>query len=78
MRKLLLSLAVLGAIAAMPVCAAPAVQPIVSAISMLDQSTVQPVQFTYSRREFRRRQEIRRRQEYRRRLAARRGYRRAY
>lgn len=86
MRKLLLSLAVLGSVAASgdaPAIAMPTGQPALAAI--LDQgAAVQTVQYggispgEYRRRqEFRRRQAIRR-QEFRRRQAARRGYYRRY
>ncbi len=83
MRRLLLSLAVLGTIAAAPVSAAPVMQPALSAITTFDQAAVQTVQYAYNRREYIRRQEFRRRQEirreqFRRRHAARRGYYRPY
>ena len=83
MRRLLLSLAVFATVAAMPVLvepvhAAPAMQPVTSAIATLDQSAVQTVQYSYNRRELRRREELRRRREFRRRQAARRAYRRGY
>ncbi len=80
MRKLLLSLALLG-VASLPVRAAPALQPALAAVAASNQATVQMVQ--YDRREFLRRQEFRRRQEirrerFRRRQAIRRGYVRPY
>ncbi len=80
MRKLLLTLAMLGT-AALPVRAAPVVQPTLAAAAAPGQATVQLVQ--YDRREFLRGQEFRRRQEirrerFRRRQAARRGYVRPY
>ena len=78
MRTLILSLAILGTIAVAEGRAAPVMQPATAAIATLDQSSVQPVQFAYSRREIRRREEIRRRREYNRRRAARRAYRRGY
>ena len=78
MRKLLLSLAVLGTIAAAPVYAAPALQPAATALAALEQTAVQPAQYYQSRRELRRRQEVRRRREYRRRMAARRAYRQGF
>ena len=78
MRKLLLSLVIFGTIAAVPVCAAPAVQPMATAVAELDLSAVQPAQYYSNRREIRRREEFRRRQEQRRRRAARRAYRRGY
>ncbi len=74
MRTLILSLAILGTVAVAPVCAAPAVQPAVTALATFDQGIIQPVQLSYSRREARRREEIRRRREYRRRQTMRRGY----
>ncbi len=79
MRKFLLSLAVLGTIAAAPVCAAPTLQPALATVAALDQgAVVQPVQYAYGRREIRRREELRRRREFRRRQAIRRGYVRPY
>ncbi len=78
MRTLILSLAMLGAVAIAPVRAAPVLQPAAAAFATLEKTTVQPVQFAHSRREVRRREEMRRRQEYRRRMAARRSYHRAY
>ena len=78
MRTLILSLAILGTIAATEVRAAPVVQPAMAAFATYDQGAVQTVQFTYSRREIRRREEIRRRKEYNRRRAARRTYHRGY
>lgn len=82
MRKLLLSLLVIGTVAAipsMPASAMPAGQPVLGAILGQD-AAVQPVQYRYSRREAIRRQEIRRRQalrrqDFRRRQAFRPGYR---
>lgn len=78
MRTLVLSLAILGTMAIAPVRSAPILQPAAAAFATLDKTTVQPVQFAYSRREMRRREEMRRRHEYRRGMAARRGYHRAY
>ncbi len=80
MRKLLFSLALLGT-TALPVCAAPVMQPGLAAAAASSQATVQTVQ--YDRREYLRRQEFRRRQEirrerFRRRQAIRRGYVRPY
>lgn len=77
MRKLLLSLALLGA-AALPVRAAPIVQPALAAVAAPGQATVQMVQYDYRRREFLRRQEFQRRQairreQFRRHQAIRRG-----
>ena len=82
MRKLLLSLALLGA-AALPGRAAPVMQPTLAAVAASSQATVQTVQYGYDRREYLRRQEFRRRQEirrerFRRRQAIRRGYVRPY
>ena len=79
MRKFFLSLAILGTIAAAPVCAAPVMQPALAAFTTFDQAAVQTVQYGYNRREYLRRQEFRRRQQirreqFRRRQAARRGY----
>lgn len=79
MRKLLLSLAMLGAIAIVPVRAAPVMQPALAAITNFDQAAVQTVQYGYDRREYRRRLEFRRREqlrreEFRRHHAARHGY----
>lgn len=76
MRKLLLSLAMLGTIA-LPVRAAPAMQPVLAAVVASEPATVQTVQYRYSRREAVRRQQIRR-ERFRRRQAARRGYYRPY
>jgi len=83
MRKFLLSLAVLGTIAAAPVSAAPVIQPERAEFTTFDQAAVQTVQYGYNRREAIRRQEFRRRQQirreqFRRRQAARRGYYRPY
>lgn len=82
MRKLLLSLTVLGAIAVLPAHAAPVVQPALAAITSLDQAVVQTVQYRYGNREYRRRLEFRRREQLRRerlrRQAARHGYYRPY
>ena len=83
MRKVLLSLAMLGTIAVVPVRAAPVMQPALAAITTLDQTAVQTVQHGYDRREYRRRQEFRRREQirreqFRRRQAARHGYYRPY
>ena len=80
MRKLLLTLALLGT-AALPVSAAPVMQPVLAVANASSQATVQTVQ--YDRREYLRRQEFRRRQairrqEFRRRQAVRRGYVRPY
>lgn len=80
MRKILLTLAMLGT-AALPVSAAPVMQPALAAVAAPGQATVQTVQ--YNRREFLRRQEFRRRQEirrerFRRRQAVRHGYVRPY
>ncbi len=82
MRKLLLSLAMLGTLA-LPVSATPVMQPALAAAAMSGQPAVQTVQYGYGRREALRRQEIRRREEirrerFRRREAARRGYLRPY
>ncbi len=82
MRKLLLSLALLGA-AALPVRAAPVMQPALAAAVVSGQPAVQTVQYGYDRREYLRRQEFRRRQEirrerFRRRQAIRHGYVRPY
>ena len=81
MRKLLLSLALLGG--AMPVHAAPVVQPALAAAVVSEQAAVQTVQYGNDRREYLRRQEFRRRQairreRFRRRQAIRRGYVRPY
>ncbi len=83
MRKLLLAFAVLGIAAAAPVQAAPVVQPALTAITALDQASVQTVQYGYDRREYRRRLEFRRREQlrrerFRRRQAAQHGYSRPY
>ena len=73
MRKLLLSLALLGA-ATLPVRAVPVMQPALTAAIVSEPAAVQTVQYGYDRRERLRRQEIRRREEIRRRKAIRRGY----
>jgi len=78
MRTILLSLALLGTLAALPAAAAPTLgSPVIAA--MQDATPiVQDVQYRrYERQEFRRRQERRHRQEMRRR-AHRRGYYRSY
>jgi len=74
MCTLILSLVILGTVAAAPVRAAPALQPAATALATFDQGVIQPAQYNYNRREARRREEIRRRREYRRRQAIRRGY----
>lgn len=82
MRKLFLCLVLLG-LAALPVRAAPIMQPALAAAGASEQAAVQTVQYGYDRRENLRRQEFRRRQEirrerFRRRQAGRRGYARPY
>lgn len=82
MRKLFLSLTLLG-LAALPVRAAPVMQPALAAAVVSEQAAVQTVQYGYDRREYLRRQEFRRRQEirrkrFRRRQTVRRGYVRPY
>jgi len=66
--------AILGTVAIAPVCAAPAVQLVATALATFDQGVIQPVQPGYGRREACRWEEIRRRYEYRRRQAMRRGH----
>lgn len=80
MRKLLLTLALLGT-AALPASAAPTLQPALAAATASSEATVQTVQ--YDRRAYLRQQEFRRRQamrreQFRRRQAARHGYVRPY
>lgn len=82
MRKLLLSLAMLGTLA-LPARAMPALAPALAAAAASGPASVQTVQYGYGRREAVRRQEFRRRQairrdRFRRREAARRGYYRPY